>query len=357
MGRTRKEIARINKQNAARSTGPRTPEGKARSRLNALKHGLCARSIALPNEDPAALAAREAAFRDQYRPQNPREAFLVQVAVQSTLRFDRCTRFETAELSSQVRAALMNRDTEHDEAIERFRLRIREDGALAIQGLRRSASGCDYLIVQWTFLRDALPDDGSWTEAHLDWARRLDDEFPLEARVLVGKESPPGREDVRARVLGHIEALIAELAGREAQWRAIEEADRAVVAERALIIADAALGARLLRYQNAALSSFFRSTGELEKAVKAREDQPLADVLPNEPEVPEGPSQTACATEGSADPPGSDPDPSPGSEPAAAAEPEANHQALIAMYEPKFKLASIQFPGVPQLNAEEIRNL
>jgi hypothetical protein len=251
----------------------------------------------------------------------------------------------------------MNRDTEHDEAVERFRLRIREDGQLAIQGLRRSAFGCDYLIVQWTFLRDALRNDGYWFEAHLDWANRLDDEFPLEARGLVGKASAPGREDVRRRALAYIEALLDELTAREAEWRAIDEADRAVASERALIIADAALGSRLLRYQNAALSSFFRATGELEKAVQARPDEDLADSLPNEPEEPEEPPQTPCGTESSLDPTGSDPDPSAGSEPAAASASVANHEGWDSMDEQTIEFVSSQFSQIPQVNAEEIRNL
>ena len=50
--------AEINRRNAARSTGPRTPEGKARSRFNAVKHGCRARLPILPGEDPEAYQHR-----------------------------------------------------------------------------------------------------------------------------------------------------------------------------------------------------------------------------------------------------------------------------------------------------------
>ena len=49
---TEKQIA-ANRRNAARSTGPRTQSGKARSRFNALKHGCRAKLPILPGEDPA----------------------------------------------------------------------------------------------------------------------------------------------------------------------------------------------------------------------------------------------------------------------------------------------------------------
>jgi hypothetical protein len=46
-----KQLA-ANRLNAQKSTGPRTPEGKARVSKNALKHGLTGRDIVMPNETP-----------------------------------------------------------------------------------------------------------------------------------------------------------------------------------------------------------------------------------------------------------------------------------------------------------------
>jgi hypothetical protein len=47
--------AQTNRQNALKSTGPKTPEGKASVRHNALKHGLLAQEVLLPEEDEVAL--------------------------------------------------------------------------------------------------------------------------------------------------------------------------------------------------------------------------------------------------------------------------------------------------------------
>ena len=48
-----------NRRNAQKSTGPRTEEGKNRSKLNAVTHGGRAETLVLRNEDPAAPSKRD----------------------------------------------------------------------------------------------------------------------------------------------------------------------------------------------------------------------------------------------------------------------------------------------------------
>ena len=53
-----------NRANAARSTGPRTAEGKARVAMNALRHGLASHAPLLPGEEPAELDALATAYQN-----------------------------------------------------------------------------------------------------------------------------------------------------------------------------------------------------------------------------------------------------------------------------------------------------
>src|SRR5436309_647175 len=91
----------INRQNALKSTGPKTPEGKDRARRNALKHGLRAEALALPHEDPSAVAAQVFDWIDHYQPDGPAELVLVEEAARAALRLRRCAAAEVALLEAQ----------------------------------------------------------------------------------------------------------------------------------------------------------------------------------------------------------------------------------------------------------------
>jgi hypothetical protein len=93
-----------NRLNAQSSTGPRTGDGKAASRFNALKHGIDARSLVIPGEDPTELEALALDYHQQFNPQGPLEDYLVGTIVQSDWNRRRYTRIEAQILQAQLDA-------------------------------------------------------------------------------------------------------------------------------------------------------------------------------------------------------------------------------------------------------------
>ena len=70
--------AAANRRNAAKSTGPRTKSGKARSNRNALKHGLSAEQVVMLDENPAAFEALRSKLFEHYQPTDPVAEHLVE---------------------------------------------------------------------------------------------------------------------------------------------------------------------------------------------------------------------------------------------------------------------------------------
>lgn len=83
-----------NRLNAQRSTGPRTPEGKAAASLNALKSGIDAHSQIIPGEDPAELEALTAAFLLHFQPASPNQLSLVDTLIDAEWTQRRLRRIE-----------------------------------------------------------------------------------------------------------------------------------------------------------------------------------------------------------------------------------------------------------------------
>ena len=101
---TKKQIE-SNRRNARKSTGPRTDEGKARSRLNALRHGLLAQDSTLPIEDQHEFQALQDALAAEYQPQGPTEECLLARMADAQWRLARLTRIETGYLQYSLEEA------------------------------------------------------------------------------------------------------------------------------------------------------------------------------------------------------------------------------------------------------------
>jgi hypothetical protein len=89
-----------NRRNALKSTGPTTPEGKDRSRCNALRHGLTAETVIAALENAEDYQAFEAAVIADYDAESAVERELVLRLASVLWRLRRATGIETALFES-----------------------------------------------------------------------------------------------------------------------------------------------------------------------------------------------------------------------------------------------------------------
>ena len=94
-----------NKRNAAKSKGPRTPEGKDKVRFNAVTHGLTAVTVVLPHEDEQAYQYRLEAWTRDLKPPDEPGRYLVERAVRISWQLDRADSAEQARLTKRIQDA------------------------------------------------------------------------------------------------------------------------------------------------------------------------------------------------------------------------------------------------------------
>ncbi len=93
-----------NRRNAAKSTGPRTPSGKAIASMNAIKHGLSSRKPLIPGEDEAEFARFTSEWVNDLRPFGPRERLAAEQAIMAAWRLRRIPQLEAGLLTAQIQS-------------------------------------------------------------------------------------------------------------------------------------------------------------------------------------------------------------------------------------------------------------
>jgi hypothetical protein len=102
--------AEANRRNALKSTGPKTPGGKATARLNAVKHGLLSQDILLPGEDEAALKEVGERMRAELQPVGELEDLLVEQIIAAVWRIRRLRRVEAGIFAWELDNVVKNPD-------------------------------------------------------------------------------------------------------------------------------------------------------------------------------------------------------------------------------------------------------
>ena len=101
--------ARANRRNALKSTGPKTPDGKAAIRYNATKHGLLSREVLLPGEDENTLRELGELLRGELQPVGELENLLVDRIVAAHWRLRRLGRVEAGIFAYEMYGEMAER--------------------------------------------------------------------------------------------------------------------------------------------------------------------------------------------------------------------------------------------------------
>ncbi len=114
---------RANRQNALKSTGPKTPEGKDAVRLNALTHGFLSQEVLIPGEDETALRELSERLVAALRPEGELEIRLVGDIIAAYWRLGRLRRVEAGIFAWQLYGELQERAQSEAQSYERDFLR------------------------------------------------------------------------------------------------------------------------------------------------------------------------------------------------------------------------------------------
>jgi hypothetical protein len=297
-----------NRRNAARSTGP-SESGKARSRFNAVKHGMAGASAMVESGLSAEFEERRARWAAEQKPVGEAGGWALDRAVAASLRIETCERaMDELVASSRERARLA---WDQDRAVEAATIfgRLARDPVLASRQLQASLAGVELLVEAWLGLGATLLAGGDWSEEETSRALDL---LGVAADLRSGRtlvDGPAGadplayrRELVREEI-GRLEAF------REEALVPLDEMDRrlAMKGDVALLSKPARL---ILRYERDAWRRYRES-------MKQVQDPPPSPALAAPDPVPAVEGRPEAREKAVAAPP-----PSPSSEAGRRALPE-----------------------------------
>ena len=174
-----------NRTNALKSTGPKTADGKARVRRNALKHGLLAGNAVILDgdgkEDPNEFAALLEDVVTAAAPEGPLEEMLVERIAVSYWRLRRASRYEMGLIRAQLDTyrttfydrsdviSMRHTDTEIQQRIDAHKNQIQrwDDEKAQLQAMRNQGQSLPSTYDReetWEVLHDTVDEDLAGTE-------------------------------------------------------------------------------------------------------------------------------------------------------------------------------------------------
>jgi hypothetical protein len=162
-----------NRRNAARSTGPKSPQGKARSRVNATKHGLASELVDVEAGLSPEFEKRRAAWAVEQQPVGQEAGWALDRVVAASLRIERCERAVDKHIASVQERAKLTWDEDRGIEAAKIAARLERDPVLASRELGATLAGVALLIDGWLGLVATFQADRDWSESEASKALDL----------------------------------------------------------------------------------------------------------------------------------------------------------------------------------------
>jgi len=283
------------KASILKSTGPRTAQGKERSKLNALKNGLFSKAVLLKGESRAEYLSLLNGLRDDLRPEGTLEAGLVENLAALFWRKRRLFQAENAEVSERMEYARLEFvERQHAEARDLKRDAIKSGGLLNYTLNRfvvQEAKEIVELFREVFNVRGFSVDPGLLTKLYgvdLDHQqgrspyglRRLYDAFAATCVKLAKEPGDDKSEESKVKqiMLAAIDSEIKRLAALE-NCLEIADMQRGRYKASAAIIPGQETSERLLRYETHFGREIDRILNQLERLQKMRKGEPVPPTL------------------------------------------------------------------------------
>ena len=255
-----------NRQNASRSSGPRSDLGKSRSRLNAVKHGMAGESAEVEAMASTEFLERREKWAEEFAPVGEGGEWALDRAVAASLRIERCERaIDEIQVAGSERARLA---WDQDRAVEAAIVfnRLGRDPVLASRQLQTTFAGVVLLIEAWFGLAATLQ-VGDWSEAEVSRALDLLGVSPDGRSGLTPVDDPEGGDAAAFRRLLTFEEIERLESLRDEVMAPLEDLEQrqAIAGNMALLSKPAKL---VLRYERDAWHRYRESMKQVKGPAK-----------------------------------------------------------------------------------------
>jgi hypothetical protein len=283
-------LRRTNGKDIRKSTGPRTAQGKKRSKLNELKHGLFSKGILLGGESRAEYASLLSGLREDLQPQGKLESVLVEYLVVLLWRKRRALQSEISVISENIAS------TAPDSAWEQYgEAWVASRDAIASGGLLKYSNNVFVLreaieiltsfrclVEAFGFREDCYAlkklygqnQDGGTPHG----LRLRYENFATELRLFKEIGAPSKEAEYRKEMVGLIDDEIEHLTRMKKRLKAFQE-ERAQYQTSAAVIPGQEVSDRLIRYEAHLSREIDRILNRLERLQRMRKGQLLPPQL------------------------------------------------------------------------------